>query len=243
MKRLHQYSQHFIRNPRLVKELIGHTSIKRTDIVYDIGAGSGVISSVLSSRCKQVIAVEIEPRTAATLRRNMKRYPNVQVKQGDFLQLALPDAPYKVFSNIPFHLSSGIVRKLTQAPHPPQAAYLIVQKQFANKLLPEHSGFSSQLGMSIGPWFSVRIRKRLKRTDFWPFPNVDSVLIELKPRAEPLLETRLASSYRKYIAENFSSPLLFSKAPLAKISIPPETRPSQLTVHQWVALFQDRNSR
>ncbi len=75
MKRLPQYSQHFLKNPRLVKELIGHTSIKPNDIVYDIGAGSGVISTVLAERCKTVIAIELESHTLAILRKNMKSHP------------------------------------------------------------------------------------------------------------------------------------------------------------------------
>ena len=65
MKRLAHYSQYFLRSPRLIKELVGHTSIKRTDTVYDIGAGSGVISSVLAGRSGSVVAIVFEPRMAA----------------------------------------------------------------------------------------------------------------------------------------------------------------------------------
>ncbi len=237
MKRLSQYSQHFLRSPRLVKELVGHTSIKRSDLVYDIGAGSGVISSVLAGRCREVVAIEAEPQTAKKLRVNMRKYPNVTVYEGDFLQMQLPSESYKVFANIPFHLSSPILRKLVETGHPPQAIYLIVQKQFADKLLINTDKFTGQLGAYIAPWFTVRIRKRLLRTDFWPNPNVDTVLVEVKIRDEPLLSREKRINYRQFIEDCFSTPKLFQKTSRQEAGIPLDIKPSQLTARQWVDLY------
>lgn len=238
MKRLHTHSQHFLRNPRFVRELIGHTSIKSTDIVYDIGAGSGVIASALASRCKQVIAIEVESKTAAILQKNMAQYSNVTVHEGDFLAMPLPSTPYKIFANIPFHLSSPILHKITSNKNSPKDTYLIVQKQFANKLLPEHKGFSSQLGMLLGPRFAIRVRKRLKRTDFWPHPNVDTVLLEIKLRDQPLLEPSQMASYQKFIEKHFTVPVAFSKLPLTSIAKEQGVKPSSLTLSEWLTLFQ-----
>jgi len=237
MKRLHNYSQHFLKNPRFVHELIGHTSIKPTDVVYDIGAGSGVISSALARRCKKVVAIEIEPQTAEILRKNMAAFDNVEVKVADFLALKLPETPYKIFANIPFHLTTPIVRKITEDTNPPVAAYLIVQKQFANKLLPAHNGFSSQLGMILGVSFSFRIRKRLKRSDFWPHPNVDTVLLEIKRRDQPLVNSNDLISYREFIHKSFTNPAAFAGLPLAAIGKNTGVKPSSLTLDEWVSLF------
>ena len=237
MKRLANYSQYFLRNPALIKELIGHSNIKPGDTVYDIGAGSGTISSVLAGRCKSVVAIELEPRIATKLRDNMADYPNVTVREGDFLTMALPSNPYKILSNIPFHLSSPIIHKITEAVNPPAATYLIVQKQFANKLLPNSDRFTGQLGMLIGPEFAVRIRKPLKRTDYWPHPNVDTVLIEILHRPEPLIERSKMPTYRKFIIGCFSDPKIFAKAPRSAINLPADIKPSQMKLAQWVALF------
>ena len=237
MKRLAHYSQYFLRNPALIKELVGHTAIKRGDLVYDIGAGSGVITSVLASRCRQVIAIEAEPRMAAKLRANMDAYPNVTVREGDFLTLSLPEEPYKVFANIPFHLSSPIVHRLTETDYPPQAIYLVVQKQFANKLLPDSDQFTGQLGMTLGPLFTARIRKRLKRTDFWPHPNVDTVFLELIKRGQPLIATPDMPSYRRFVADCFSDPKIFAKVPVESVGLGRDIRPSQMRLAHWVALF------
>lgn len=237
MKRLAHYSQYFLRNPRLIKELIGHSSLKPADTVLDIGAGSGVISSVLAGYCKSVITIEVEPRMIKKLHENLDHYPNITIHEGNFLDMKLPTHPYKIFANIPFHLSSPILRKLTEDPHQPQAIYLIVQKQFANKLLPDSDRFTGQLGMMIGPIFAVRIRKRLKRTDFWPHPNVDTVFLELLKRDTPLIPPTRMSAYREFIEGCFSDPKIFAKMPLASASIQADTKPSQLKLTHWLELF------
>lgn len=237
MKRLAHYSQYFLRSPGLIKALVGHTNINARDVVYDIGAGSGVISSVLAERSKAVVAVEFEPRMAEKLRGNMEKYSNVTVHQGDFLKMPLPDSAYKVFANIPFHLSSPIVRRLAEAKNPPKATYLIVQKQFANKLLPDFDGFTGQLGMMIGPIFAVKIRKRLQRTDFWPHPNVDTVMVELMLRPQPLIDIIKMPAYRKFIEGCFSDPKIFAKMPRTQVGISLDTKPSQMKLIQWVELF------
>jgi 16S rRNA A1518/A1519 N6-dimethyltransferase RsmA/KsgA/DIM1 with predicted DNA glycosylase/AP lyase activity len=237
MKRLPQYSQHFLRSPRLVKELVGHTSLKSQDTVLDIGAGSGVISSVLSEKVARVIAIESEPNAAKKLRENMQAHLNVDVQEGDFLAMPLPRESYKVFANIPFHLSSPILRRLTEAPNPPDTIYLIVQKQFANKLLPDSDRFTGQLGMMIGPLFAVRIRKHLMRTDFWPHPNVDTVLLELMHRSTPILEANAMPAYRRFIEACFSDPKKFAKTPRAEVNLPTDIKPSQMKLEQWIELF------
>lgn len=237
MKRRHDYSQHFLRSQRLIKELVGHTTIKKSDVVWDIGAGSGVIASVLAERAGQVVAVEYEPRTAEKLRHNIVQYDNVEVHEGDFLTMALPRTPYKVFANIPFHLSSPIVRKLTEAEYAPQAVWLVVQRQFARKIVPGDDHFTGQLGAMIGPLYTARIRKKLQRTDFWPHPNVDTVLLELIQRDEPLVALTDMPRYRQFIEDCFSTPAKFAKTPRAAAGLVSDIKPSQLTLEQWVVLF------
>lgn len=240
MKRLAHYSQHFLRSPNLVKELIGHSNLAKDDTVYDIGAGSGVITSVLATRVKKVIALEYEPRTAAKLRENMAKYPNVNVTQGDVMTMPIPQGGYKIFANIPFHLSSPIVRRFTESSNPPDAMYLIVQKQFAQKIVPSDQRFTAQLGIILAPLYAARIRKRLQRTDFWPHPNVDTVLLELIRRPAPLIAAAKMAAYRQFVTNCFSTPKIFMQTPRAEVGISLERKPSELTPEQWVALFTHR---
>ena len=179
-------SQHFLRSPRLALILIGHSNLKKRDLVIEIGAGSGVITSALSARVRQVIAVESDHVTAMKLRENLakRNIENVQVVEKDFLEMELPDEPYKVFSNPPFHLSSAIVHKLIEAENPPESFYLILQKQFALKLLNTERHYTSQLGLKLIQSYQTKIRLPLRPTDFTPPPAVPTVLFEAKKIAE-----------------------------------------------------------
>ena len=186
LMRKYQLSQHFFRSPKLALFLIGHSNIKKRDIVIDIGAGSGVITSALAKRCKKVIAVEADHETAEKLRKNMQKYENVEVIEKDFMEYELPEGEYKIFANPPFHLSSAILHKLDEAKNPPKAIYLILQKQLALKLLNTDRHYTSQLGKQLFVHYEPRIRLPLKPEYFTPPPAVPTVLFELKRRQEEL---------------------------------------------------------
>ena len=182
----YRMSQHFLRSPRLALMLIGHSNLKKRDLVVEIGAGSGVITSALAHRVRQVIAIEPEPVTAAKLRENLakRKITNVTVVECDFREFELPSGPYKVFSNPPFHMSSEIFKKLILAEVPPEAIYLILQKQFALKLLNNTRHYTSQLGYRLTEDYQTRIRLPLKSTDFTPPPGVSCVFFEAKRKSE-----------------------------------------------------------
>ena len=236
MARDHRYDQHFLRSPRLVAELIGHSSIRKNDLVYDLGAGSGVITSVLARRCQAVVAVEFEPHALELLRRNTAELANVTVVRGDIRDVRLPETPYKVFANIPFSLSSSVVRRLTEADNPPRAIYLIVQRQFARKLtMGEH--FTSQLGAQIVPLYTARVRRPLRKTDFTPPPAVDTSLLELKLRETPLLPLDELPGYREFVARCFAEQKFYARQPRERAEISSERKPSELTAEQWVRLY------
>ena len=241
MPRLHTYSQHFLRNPRLVAELIGHSNIRKNDTVYDLGAGSGVIASVLANKCKKVIAVENEPQAVKKLRYNLGNILNIDIVEQDILKMKVPEGRYKIFANIPFSESAAIVRKFTESNNPPIATYLIVQKQFARKLVPSDQHFTAQLGAQIGPFFTARIRKPLKRTDFTPPPNVDTVLLEIKLREEPLVAPSETEKYRAFVERCFAEQKFFASTPRGKAGISSEKIPSQLSIEQWVRLYSAAN--
>ncbi len=243
MSRDYTYAQHFLKSPRIVAELVGHSNIRKSDTVYDLGAGSGVITSVLARRCKQVVAVEIEPNALKNLRANMVDFDNVTIIDKDITKLNISDESYKIFANIPFNLSSDVVRKFTESNTPPKAMYLIVQKQFARKLVPGNDHFTSLLSAQIGPWFTARVRKPLRKTDFTPPPAVDTVLLEIKLREEPLLGKSLATQYREFIERCFSEQKYFTSQDRAATNLSPEKIPSQLSQDEWLRLFATLNER
>ena len=194
--RIFRLDQNFLRSPKLALFLIGHSNIKKRDLVIDIGAGSGVITSALAKRCKKVIAVEKDAETAKRLRENLKRQniSNIEIFEGDFREMKLPDEPYKVFANPPFSLSAEVFYKLLnlenldgkickkedEGPRRPEAIYLILQKQLALKLIITERHYTSQLGRLLSDDYATRIRLPLKPTDFTPPPKVPTVLFEAK---------------------------------------------------------------
>ncbi len=180
--RNHLLSQHFLKSPRLALILIGHSNLKKRDTVVEIGAGSGVITSALAHRVNRVIAIEPDHPTATKLQANLARrnITNVEIIEQDFLDYILPSTPYKVFSNPPFHLSSKIIHKLLESDNPPESFYLILQKQFALKLLNTDRHYTSQLGLKLIQSYQTKIRLPLKPTDFTPPPGVPTVFFEAK---------------------------------------------------------------
>lgn len=185
--RNYKLSQHFLRSPRLALILIGHSNLKKRDLVIEIGAGSGVITSALSKRVNKVIAIEPDRKTATKLKENLEKHniTNVEVVEQDFRDFILPTEPYKVFSNPPFHLSSVILHRLIESPNPPEAIYLILQKQFALKLLNNTRHYTSQLGFKLTKDYNTKIRLPLKPTDFTPPPGVPCVFFEAKRHNPP----------------------------------------------------------
>lgn len=243
MKRLASYSQNFLRSPKLVESLIARSTLTQEDVVYDLGAGSGVITSELAKKVKQVVAIEYDGRIVETLRSNVSKYPNVKVQEGNILTAKFPKTPYKIFANIPFHLSSPIIQSFINTPTSPRAAYLIVQRQFGRKLIAtDTSHFTSQLGMIIGAEYRVKIIKSLRRTDFWPHPAVDTVCIELVKRPSPLVAPTRLKAYEKFTVDCFSDPKKLAKLPLHSIGQQPGVSPSRLSLDQWIILFQAQST-
>ena len=160
--------------------LIGHSNIKKRDLVLDIGAGSGVITSALAKRCRKVIAIEPDKIALEKLKKNTEALENVEIIPEDFLKIPLPEGPYKIFANPPFHLSSEILHKLLEAKNPPDAIYLILQKQLALKLLNTDRHYTSQLGYALTAKYQTKIRYPLRPHDFTPPPAVPTVLFEAK---------------------------------------------------------------
>lgn len=192
-----ELDQHFLKSPRFALMLIGHSNVRKNDIVVEIGAGTGVITTALAKRCKKVYAIEPDPETADRLRANLARYKieNVVVLEQDFRTVEFPSEPFKVFSNPPFRFSAEIFYKLlglsnengdivqNGAKNPPKSIYLILQKNLALKLIPTDRHYTSKLGKILQSNYDAKIRLPLKRTDFTPPPAVDTVLFEAKLRS------------------------------------------------------------
>lgn len=237
MVRKHQFDQHFLASPRLVAELIGHANIRKNDVVYDLGAGSGVITSVLARRCKRVIAVEVEPGALKTLRQNTSELENVEVVEADLETFRFDEPKYKVFANPPFSMLAAIVRNLLNSQEVPTSVYLITQRQFAYKVVMSDRHFTSALGVSVTPFFACKIRRPLRKTDFTPPPAVDTVLLEMRKREEPMLPFTEFADFASFVDTCFKNQKQYAVL-LQKSGIATERRkPSELSIDNWLRLY------
>lgn len=247
-----RYSQNFLKSPILVRELIDRTSIGVKDTVYEIGAGSGIITDELLKQAGKVVAFEIDINLYNKLSNRFGKNESLKLVSSDFLDCELPKHPYKVFSNIPFRLTSDIIRKLTFTITPPTDCYLIIQRQavmkFAGKLLAQ---MNSQMSVLLHPWFEFNQIYKFEQTDFFPIPSVEVVLLHINHRSSPIISDDLKNKYQDFITYAFNQrkPSLYEglselfddidKQEVfknSKISI--DSKPSELDFADWTILFE-----
>jgi 23S rRNA (adenine-N6)-dimethyltransferase len=244
-----EYSQNRLRSRKLIGNLIDKSSIVKGDLVYDIGAGCGIISEELAKRQARVIAIEQDNRLYNKLKQKLVASPQTTLRHGDFLTEPLPPREkYKVFANIPFMLTADIVRKLLFSQNPPDDCYLIMQREAAWKFAgtPRETLFS----LLLKPWFDFSFRHSFRKTDFFPVPAVDIVLLQIKRREQALVTDKNAGLYRDFLAYSFNQgkPRLknalgriFTYPQFARLSedlgFPPESGLTDLRFRQWLQLF------
>ena len=122
-------SQNYLTSSATINKLLNRTSIKQTDRVLEIGPGKGHITRALLRRCSSLTAIELDGDLFRFLREKFAAEKALCLVHLDFLKFKLPtDGSYKVFANIPFNLTTDILRKLTEARNPPSEAWLVVEK-------------------------------------------------------------------------------------------------------------------
>lgn len=240
MKRLHTHSQHFLKSPKLVSILIKKIpEINQDSTVFDLGAGSGVISSELAKIAKNVYAIEKEAKTFEKLSQNLNQNQKVTLLNRDILQFNFPTrGDFHIFSNIPFSLSSEILTKIINLKNPPKTVTLIVQRQFARKITPSKSHFTSMLGAQTSALYEAKIITELSKTDYTPPPGVDTTLISLKLREKSLIKQKDLANFYQFVELCFSRQKYFASLKLKQSKINPEKKPSELSPEEWVQLFE-----
>jgi 23S rRNA (adenine-N6)-dimethyltransferase len=247
-RRRAELSQHFLRKGATAARLVDGTTISRSDLVVEIGAGRGALTLPLSRRAGRVIAVEID--ASLTSRLDGQFDDRVAIVNDDFLDMPLPATAYKAFGNVPFSLTTDIVRKLVGAPNPPHDAWLVVQREAAHRFCgPPYVG-ESLWSLRLKPWWHVEIVDRLRRVDFDPPPAVESVLLWLNRRDRPLLDEAQSRLYLNLIERAYASnhTLLnvtgqwLSKLELRRLAsdlrFGVDCRPSVLSFEQWLGIVR-----
>jgi 16S rRNA A1518/A1519 N6-dimethyltransferase RsmA/KsgA/DIM1 with predicted DNA glycosylase/AP lyase activity len=245
-----RYSRNEFTNTRLLKTILGRSGIRFGDRVLDIGAGSGIITRALLDRGARVIAIEKDKQLYLKCRQLSLDRPGLTAVNADFLDYPLPSSgSHKVFANIPFSCSADILHKLLFALHPPEDCYLIVQKEVALKYT--GSPHDTLMSLLIEPLWWSAVVCHLDRTDFSPQPSVDIVLLQFQKRTCRLVAERNYPLYCDFVVFCRESGLRTAKRVLgklfsyrqfkqisARLGIPYDSRPADLSFGQYLGLFQ-----
>ncbi len=228
--------------------MVQAASISNTDLIVEIGAGRGALTRPIVKRAGRVIAVELDPYLAGKLRHEFA--DKATIVAADFLTVALPTEVYSVIGNVPFARSTDVIRKLVEAANPPRDAWLVVQRELANRLCGRPFAQESLWSLRLKPYWHLEIVDRLKRTEFDPPPSVDSVFLQLSHRDRPLVRDQEAPAYssmleiafraRSTVAEALSS--MLSKRQIRRLAADLRFRqddaPASLCFEQWLGIFR-----
>ena len=175
--------QNFAVNSGMLQRFVSHASLTEDDVVLEVGPGFGFLTQFLSSKCKKVIAIEIDPQLVSFLRTQLHSLKNMELIEGDILKVSLP--PFnKVVSAPPYSISSPLIFRLLEQQF--DWAVLILQKEFAERLAAS-VGTKDYGRLTVNVYYraEVELLEVVPRTMFYPPPDVDSMMVRLKPRSPP----------------------------------------------------------
>lgn len=242
----HELGQNFLVNKKIIDEFIRLVNDSHGPII-EIGAGSGALTMPLGQLGRPVTAVEIDPVQADKLRTRVG--PAVNVATGDIQTFRFPRSPHTVVGNIPFHLTTAILRRILDEPgwH---SALLIVQWEVARRRA--GVGGATLLTASWWPWYQFTLIRRIPARSFRPVPSVDGGLLSIARRDEPLILDRDLPSYQRFVKAVFTGRgrgvlgILRASGKLSPADIDvwarrngvgPADFPKDLKAEQWASLW------
>lgn len=200
-------SQNFLYDVGLVKKLVQNANIMQDDVVLEVGPGKGIITKELLHNCKELIAVEFDKSLFEQLTKKFEQSQNQKLVYGDFLKYKLPEAEYKVFSNIPFNITADIISKLLiDTNNIPVDMYLIMQYEATLKYAGSPYYSESLKSLMLKPMVDIEIIHEFKATDFKPAPNVSIVLTHFHRKEFCDIKKAPMIDYWDFISFVYSAP-------------------------------------
>lgn len=182
----HFFGQHLLHHKKTIQEIVAAAKVGRQDTVLDLGAGKGALTAVLNQKAGKVLAVEIDRRFVDILKQKNLPYPNTQVIHEDILNMRLPKEPFIVVSNIPYSITTPILKKLLSKPSSGFQRGVIVMEKGAAKRFTAKTAKDPYI-VAWRMWFDIRYVKDIPRQSFAPPPKVDSALVAISRKAKPIV--------------------------------------------------------
>jgi 16S rRNA (adenine1518-N6/adenine1519-N6)-dimethyltransferase len=247
--------QNFLIDAGAAQQVVAAAQLLPKDEVLEVGAGLGALTRHLTTRAARVVAVELDQRLIPILEQILVDHTNVRIVHGDILKLdpaALLPTGYKVVANIPYYITSALLRHLLEAQVRPSLMVLTVQAEVARRIVAT-PGDLSLLALSVQFFGTPQIVAKLKAGVFYPRPKVDSavVRIDLGPEARPNIDVtdvelffRLARAgfgqRRKQLRNALTHGLACTQTrvdtALSQAGVDPRRRAETLTLDEWATL-------
>lgn len=243
----HEHGQNFLTDSTVIDAIIDIVD-DTSGAIVEIGPGRGALTSPLQDLGRPLTAVEIDARTVEQLRGALAT--DVELVHADFVRWPLPTTPHVVVGNLPFHLTTSILRKLLHSSST-TTAVLLVQWEVARRRA--GVGGATMMTAQWWPWIEFTLHRRVPRRAFRPEPTVDGALLVLARRPTALLAEHDRSAYRQFVHDVFTgrgrgmAAILATvvhprrragiRAVLARAGVRPDALPKDLTAQQWVALY------
>jgi 16S rRNA (adenine1518-N6/adenine1519-N6)-dimethyltransferase len=249
--------QHWLTDIEALEAIAEHAEIKHSDTVLEIGPGLGNLTRYLVRQARHVIAVEYDEKLAKKLPSQLPA-KNLSVVQADIRKFDLSSLPshYKVVANIPYYLTSNLIKTLSEASNPPAVMVLLVQQEVAERLCAK-PGQMSLLAVSAQLYYDCELGAHVPADKFDPPPKVDSQAVILTRHTKPIfssLDTKLFfkivkagfSEKRKKLRSSLAGGLGMSKDEVDKwlkqAGIDAELRAQNLSLKDWHKLYKTFNA-
>ncbi|MFA5369028.1 MAG: 16S rRNA (adenine(1518)-N(6)/adenine(1519)-N(6))-dimethyltransferase RsmA [Candidatus Paceibacterota bacterium] len=206
--------QNFLEDKNIVNKIIASTWANQNDVILEIGPGLGALTIPLAYHCHKIIAVEKDEQLADELKTSLKKLSinNVEIIEADILkELAKGKTSqivkklgnhYQVVANIPYYLTSPLIRQLLESANQPEGITLMIQKEVAQRICSQPPRMSL-LSTAVQYYSDPKVLFYVSKNSFWPKPKIDSAVIRIEPKRK---HSKDAIKFFKVIKAGFSSP-------------------------------------
>ncbi len=248
--------QNFLVDEAILERIAAAADLTSDDVVLEIGAGLGTLTELLAQRAGRVVAVEIDERLMPVLRSVLAGRRNVKLVEGDILELdpvALVGAPpgdYKVVANLPYYITSAVLRHLLEATARPTCMVITVQREVAEAIAAK-PGQMSLLAVSVQFYGKPRQLFRIKPGSFFPAPAIESTVLRIDLYPTPPVQVEEPKAFFRVVRAGFSQRRKQLRNSLAaglgrqpdevaaclgQAGVDPQRRAETLSLQEWAAV-------
>jgi 16S rRNA (adenine1518-N6/adenine1519-N6)-dimethyltransferase len=246
--------QNFLLDETALQRVIVASGLTAQDDVLEIGPGLGSLTRLLAIHAGTVVAVELDEGFLPPLQEVIAPYNNVSIHQGDILAFdpvqLMGSGGYLVIANIPYYITSAVIRHLLESKAPPQRLVLTVQREVAERICAA-PGDMSLLALSVQVYGAPRVMGRIPAGAFYPVPQVDSAIVRVDLFQEPVLDPALRGTFFRLAKAGFSQKRKKLRNALAggmhwspdqaitflqSAGIDPQRRAETLSLEEWLNL-------